>query len=461
MECLTFPLAPEGGLRLIDRVIISDASCQNRRRAPRWPAAVLGAALGLVPLRVGAQAAEPAADFDFSLENLVQQADAVLQDLRTDGRLELPEPDPTQMDDFFRQLQSQLEGEYVLDLVPFKRTADFLLPLLEAHEPLQDLGAWLRSRRDYFDVLDELTIRIPAPGDTNAPSILVPPPEPQPTPRVPTVPPSAVQPPTSPRVPPPAADPSGGGKLTNRVTVEVLPDEAEPVPVRVVIVPAPNTVPPAPRPPTQPGAAPPAIAAPPPPSPRREIPSPAAIRAAWHKQMATRDQPAGAQTWVPRLKPLFLAAGIPAELVWLAEVESGFDPRARSPAGAVGLYQLMPITARSLGLSTFPFDERKNPEKSSRAAAKYLRQLHEQFGDWPLALAAYNAGPTRVQNLLTGHRAGTFGEVARHLPAETQLYVPKFEAVLYRREGLGWQDLKTVPGSPGVLNTGGGNRPPK
>jgi membrane-bound lytic murein transglycosylase D len=95
----------------------------------------------------------------------------------------------------------------------------------------------------------------------------------------------------------------------------------------------------------------------------------------------------------------------------------------------------MPETARAQGLSTFPFDQRYRPEKNARASARYLRALHRRFKDWPLALAAYNAGETRVAALLSRHRAKSFGDIARYLPAETQMYVPRIDAVLQRREG--------------------------
>ena len=100
------------------------------------------------------------------------------------------------------------------------------------------------------------------------------------------------------------------------------------------------------------------------------------------------------------LKPVFADEQAPSELVWIAEVESSFDPQARSPAGAAGLFQLMPATARRFGLKTWPLDQRLNPEKSARAAAKYLDYLHGRFKDWRLALAAYNAGEGTVQKLL-------------------------------------------------------------
>ena len=97
----------------------------------------------------------------------------------------------------------------------------------------------------------------------------------------------------------------------------------------------------------------------------------------------------------------------------------------------------MPATARRYGLkTTWPFDQRLKPEPSARADAQYLRHLHSQFNDWRLALAAYNAGEGTVQNLLTRHKAATYDAIATHLPAETQLYVPKVEAALLRREGV-------------------------
>lgn len=170
------------------------------------------------------------------------------------------------------------------------------------------------------------------------------------------------------------------------------------------------------------------------PRPPRPHPTPAQERQAWQKQMEKRPAPAGAAEWVARLKPVFRARKLPPELVWLAEVESGFNPRARSPVGAAGLYQLMPATAKGLGLSLTPTDERLDPEKNAAAAAKYLAELHGRFKDWPLTLAAYNCGPGRLQSALTKYKAKTFDEVARRLPAETQMYVPKMDAVLGRRE---------------------------
>jgi len=165
-------------------------------------------------------------------------------------------------------------------------------------------------------------------------------------------------------------------------------------------------------------------------------PSPQQEREIWVKKLELRPPYPRAETFVPRLKPIFAEEGVPTEFVWLAEVESGFDPRARSPVGAVGLYQLMPETAKGLGLSVWPRDERLDAERNARAAARYLRQLQEKFGDWRLTLAAYNAGQGRVRRLLEREGARSFDEIATKLPAETQMYVPKVEATLLRREGV-------------------------
>jgi len=180
------------------------------------------------------------------------------------------------------------------------------------------------------------------------------------------------------------------------------------------------------------------------PAPVKALNPPAATqRSLWGRLFAQRPAPAGAETMAARLKPVFASAGAPRDLVWLAEVESSFNPEARSPAGAVGLFQLMPQTARGLGLSTSLPDERKDPEKSARAAARHLAGLRQRMGDWRLALASYNAGEGRIRSLLKQHKARTFDEVAPRLPAETQFYVPKFEAVLRRREGKGIDQLTT------------------
>lgn len=146
---------------------------------------------------------------------------------------------------------------------------------------------------------------------------------------------------------------------------------------------------------------------------------------------------------VPQLKPIFRSENVPAELVWLAEVESGFDRRAESPVGALGMFQLMPATAKQYDLSLWPFDERKQLEPAARAAAKHLRHLHQLFGDWRLAVAAYNCGEGTVQKVLKRYRAKSYARIATHLPAESQMYVPKVEAIILQREGKQLEKLKT------------------
>jgi membrane-bound lytic murein transglycosylase D len=166
----------------------------------------------------------------------------------------------------------------------------------------------------------------------------------------------------------------------------------------------------------------------------------------WVRKVAPRPWPKAAAEVVPELKPIFVSEQVPAELVWLAEVESGFDAGVESPAGALGMFQLMPATAKQYGLSLWPFDERKQMEPAAHAAAKLLHNLYRQFGDWRLAVAAYNCGEGRVAKALARYGTKSYEGIATHLPAETQMYVPKVEATVALREGVNLQKLK-VPGA--------------
>jgi len=163
--------------------------------------------------------------------------------------------------------------------------------------------------------------------------------------------------------------------------------------------------------------------------------------ALWLNRLQNRPVPAAAEGLLPMLRTVFADAGLPPDLAWLAEVESTFNPEARSPVGACGLFQLMPGTARDLGLSDKSPDERTDPKKNAEAAARYLGQLHARFNDWPLALAAYNAGPGRVRRMLDRREARTYSEIASLLPAETRMYVPKVLATLAVRASLSPSDL--------------------
>ena len=175
-------------------------------------------------------------------------------------------------------------------------------------------------------------------------------------------------------------------------------------------------------------------------------PPPQKERELWVKKVSSIPWPAAAKEYVPELKPLFAAQKVPPELVWVAEVESSFDRRALSPAGAAGLFQLMPATAKRFGLSLWPRDQRYQPEPSATASAQYLKYLYDRFKDWRLALAAYNAGEGTVQKLLDRHKMGSYDAIAEHLPAETQMYVPRVEAILLQREGAKLEQLSAPQG---------------
>jgi membrane-bound lytic murein transglycosylase D len=138
--------------------------------------------------------------------------------------------------------------------------------------------------------------------------------------------------------------------------------------------------------------------------------------------------------YLPMIQAVFRDEGIPEDLAYVPLVESAFKVTAVSRASARGMWQFMLPTAREHGLTqTWFIDERSDPEKATRAAARYLRTLNEVFGDWNLALASYNAGPGRVQRALTRARVTDYWELTdstRYLPRETREYVPMILAAV-------------------------------
>lgn len=134
------------------------------------------------------------------------------------------------------------------------------------------------------------------------------------------------------------------------------------------------------------------------------------------------------------LLPLLREKGLPQELFFLAMIESGFNNRAYSHASATGTWQFMSGTARLYGLQVnYWLDERRDPVKSTIAAANYLKDLYTQFGDWYLAIASYNAGPGRINRAIRRLKTRDFWKIAnsRHIRSETKNYVPKMLAALH------------------------------
>ena len=137
--------------------------------------------------------------------------------------------------------------------------------------------------------------------------------------------------------------------------------------------------------------------------------------------------------YVPAIEPELAKAGLPRDLAYLAMIESGYNPSAVSHAGAGGLWQFMPATGRHYDLVINSWvDERRDPEKATRAAIRYLGNLYRQFGDWHLAVAAYNTGEGNVDRAIREHGTANFWDLAAKegLYRETRHYVPKLIAAI-------------------------------
>jgi membrane-bound lytic murein transglycosylase D len=126
-------------------------------------------------------------------------------------------------------------------------------------------------------------------------------------------------------------------------------------------------------------------------------------------------------------------AGLPPSLRYLPFIESGYNPGAASRARAVGMWQFMAATAGGLGMEVSALlDERRDPRRSTQAAIAFLTDLHDEFGSWFMALAAYNGGPNRMRRILARYAPGQppsdslFWTLRRHFPSETREFLPKF-----------------------------------
>jgi hypothetical protein len=155
--------------------------------------------------------------------------------------------------------------------------------------------------------------------------------------------------------------------------------------------------------------------------------------------------------YLPMIKEVFQEAGLPEDMAYLAMIESGFNSKAYSPANASGMWQFIKGTGLRYGLTIDSYvDERRDPEKSTRAAAKYLLDLYKQFGSWYLAAASYNCGEARVQRELDQSTHKNFWELSANmcLPNETKNYVPQMIAatiIAKNPEKFGFKNVPYLP----------------
>ncbi len=299
----------------------------------------------------------------------------------------------------FNTMQEALTGESVEALAAIQPRAQQTLVTLRANPKTQGYADWLQARMDFIDMAAEVQRAIPSTS-------------------------------TQPPLPPHPATPHKPLPPHPTTPQKPLPPHPSPPQPKPPLVPHPTNRPPAEVAPT-----------PPPASIEQARNRYVESKQVWLRKLSNRPAPARAAALLPELKRTFRAEGVPAELVWQAEAESSFNPDARSPVGAAGLYQFMPATAQQFGLRLSPEDERLDAIKNARAAAKYLKALRSRFGNWSLAFAAYNCGESRVAKLLRQTGGRTFDDIHDKLPAETRMYVPKIAALIQLRENTDMDKL--------------------
>jgi membrane-bound lytic murein transglycosylase D len=174
-----------------------------------------------------------------------------------------------------------------------------------------------------------------------------------------------------------------------------------------------------------------------------------------HKTLMAGLERAG--RYQPMIQRILDEEGVPQELIHLAQAESGFLPRAVSRMSAAGMWQFMAFRGQQYGLGKTPYlDERLDPEKATRAAARHLHDLFEEFGDWYLAIAAYNCGPGVIEKAVERTGYADFWELRerRVLPAETTNYVPIILAMTILAKNTGEYGLdKVQPDAPVAYDT--------
>lgn len=184
-----------------------------------------------------------------------------------------------------------------------------------------------------------------------------------------------------------------------------------------------------------------------------------------HLTYYTVKRPQVMQAWLnrskkyfPMMKKIFREEGVPTELVHLSMIESGLNPRARSWASAVGMWQFIQATGSVYGLEVnWWMDERRDPEKATRAAAQHLKDLYEVWGDWYLAIANYNISPRGLNRAIrAGGGEEDYWSAYEYLPRETQGYIPGFIATTMidmNAEAFGFKtDVETEPYDYAVAN---------